>query len=250
MTGRIMTAMNTSALAEHAQAIRTLGKRVVEDIVEIGRHLSEARKLFGARGDGWEDWLHSEFGWSGATALNFIRVYDLSKMYPLMDAKQQHRSAKSFGRLPIPISALYLLANPSTPPAVRTELLTRAESGERLSHQEVAVAINQAKATIAAETQEDDDDDQNADVFGVQSETDEEWPRTCSCCACDLRADGVSVTFVTLDGAFCEHCIHDFSKQLRAGRRARNAKAIGWRTPTITEISWQKATMILAGDPT
>ena len=43
------------ALAEHAAVIRALGKRVVGDIIEIGRRLTEAKRLAGH--GGWLPWL-------------------------------------------------------------------------------------------------------------------------------------------------------------------------------------------------
>ena len=51
-------------LAEHAKEIRKLGKRAIEDIIEIGRRLTEAKKLVGY--GHWGNWLEKEFGWSPA----------------------------------------------------------------------------------------------------------------------------------------------------------------------------------------
>jgi hypothetical protein len=51
------------------------------------------------------------------TALNFMRVYDMSK-------------TENFSDLNIPLSSLYLLAAPSTPEKARTEIFDRATSGE------------------------------------------------------------------------------------------------------------------------
>src|SRR5262245_24389369 len=87
-------------LAEHAAEIRRLGKRVVEDVIQIGRRLSECKRIVGH--GNWLPWLEREFRWTDDTALNFMRVYELSK-------------SRNFRDLSLPVSALYLLAAPSTP---------------------------------------------------------------------------------------------------------------------------------------
>ena len=50
MTGAALT--TGTVLAEHANEIRRLGKRVVADVVEIGRRLSECRTILKDDG-GW-----------------------------------------------------------------------------------------------------------------------------------------------------------------------------------------------------
>jgi hypothetical protein len=125
--------ISESALAEHADAIRTLARRAVGDLIEIGRRLTEAKTLCGH--GGWLPWLTREFGWTEQTALNFMRVHELSK-------------SKNFLDLSIPVSGLYLLAAPSTPPEVVDEVIDRAKSGERVTHAEIAQAIAEVRATF------------------------------------------------------------------------------------------------------
>ena len=72
-----------SRLAEHAEFIRKIGKRVIRDIIEIGRRLTEARALAGH--DGWLPWLEREFGWSDDTALNYMRLYEMDKSRTVRD---------------------------------------------------------------------------------------------------------------------------------------------------------------------
>lgn len=62
----------TTLLAQHAAAIRTIGKRVVADIIEIGGRLNECKRIVGH--GNWLPWLDREFGWTENTARNFIRV--------------------------------------------------------------------------------------------------------------------------------------------------------------------------------
>jgi hypothetical protein len=49
-----------SELEEHAKAIRKLGKRIIEDVVEIGRRLVDAKKLCGH--GNWLPWLDANSG--------------------------------------------------------------------------------------------------------------------------------------------------------------------------------------------
>src|SRR5262249_51951563 len=60
------TQLDNPILIEHADAIRQLGKRVVSDVVEIGRRLTEAKEIAGH--GNWLSWLEREFGWSPSTA--------------------------------------------------------------------------------------------------------------------------------------------------------------------------------------
>ena len=64
-------------LAERAAEIRRRGRRVVADVIEIGRLLTECKRLLKAENT-WEIWLKNEFGWARVTAWNFIKVYELS----------------------------------------------------------------------------------------------------------------------------------------------------------------------------
>ena len=64
-------------LAEHAAEIRHLGKRVITDVIEIGRRLTDAKAHI-AHGE-WSLWLRKEFGWTDNTALNFMRCHELAK---------------------------------------------------------------------------------------------------------------------------------------------------------------------------
>jgi Protein of unknown function (DUF3102) len=118
-------------LAQRAQAIRALGRRTIANIIEIGEHLTAARNL--CDHGQWLPWLEREFGWSDRTALNFIRVHEMSK-------------SENFSDLSVPVSVLYLLARPSTPEAARREVFDRAERGDPPSHAEVEAAIEEAKS--------------------------------------------------------------------------------------------------------
>ena len=124
----------TPGLAEHAESIRKLSRRVIADVIEIGRRLSECKRLLGH--GNWLPWLRQEFSWSERTARNFIAVYELS----------QSESA-NFADLAIDVSSLYLIAAPSTPERVRHELLGELSKGEALPHAEIKRSVEEAKET-------------------------------------------------------------------------------------------------------
>ena len=58
------------ALAENAEEIRKIGKRVGGDVIEIGRRLTEMKKVCGH--GNWLPWLRREFGWTDRHALNYM----------------------------------------------------------------------------------------------------------------------------------------------------------------------------------
>jgi hypothetical protein len=133
MTALVDTARRAPAdfqLAEHAAAIRRLGKRVVADVIEIGRRLSKCKDICGH--GNWLPWLDREFEWTEQTALNYMRLAELNKSKPVLDWD-------------LPVKALYLLAAPSTPPEARDEIIERAQAGEAIKLAEVKASIAAAK---------------------------------------------------------------------------------------------------------
>jgi hypothetical protein len=124
--------ISESALTEHAEIIRQYGKRVIADVIEIGRRLVECRRIL-KEDSGWRAWLEDELKWSPQTAGRFIQVYELSQ------------ECSTVEHLDLPVSALYLLAAPSTPAEVRDEIIERVESGEEVTVPEVRQTIEAAK---------------------------------------------------------------------------------------------------------
>lgn len=126
-----IVSMNQSAiLAQNVFEIKKLGKRVTEDIIKIGRILSES-KLIIEHGK-WEPWLEKEFRWSKMQATRYINIFEMSKSNKLLD-------------LDLPMSSLSLLAAPSTPESVRSQVLAKAESGSKVTHAEVKKAVSEAR---------------------------------------------------------------------------------------------------------
>jgi len=130
-------------LAAHAKEIRTLGKRMVAEVIDIGRRLADChdRILKDQSHAAWLDWLDREFGWAEKTARNFINVHEMQAL-----------KSVNFTDLSLPVSSLYLLAAPSTPEQVRTEVLDRAAKGEKVSHKDVKEAIGRARPAKVATT--------------------------------------------------------------------------------------------------
>jgi hypothetical protein len=120
-----------ASLAEHAEAIRKYAKLTVESVIETGRHLTEAKKLVGH--GNWLPWLEREFAWTEQTALNFMRVAELSKSKSVLD-------------LNTPLSALYLLAREDTPPEAVEEIAERSARGERTSLSDAQRTVAKARA--------------------------------------------------------------------------------------------------------
>jgi len=127
----------STTLAEHVTAIHALGKQTIANVIEIGNRLTECKRIVGHRNFG--NWLDREFGWSERTAQNFMRVFELSKIKPA-----------NFADLDLPVSAIYLLAAPSTPKKASDEVIKRAEAGENVPFAEVKQTIEDAKELAPA----------------------------------------------------------------------------------------------------
>ena len=119
---------NSRRLEMHAAEIRKYRDRTLENLIAIGRHLIEARKL--AAPGQWLSWLATEFDWSEASARNFMRI-----------AADPQRVAD----LRLPVRSLYLLTAPSTPPAVRDAVVEKAKAGKVTTHRQVVETIRDAR---------------------------------------------------------------------------------------------------------
>jgi hypothetical protein len=122
---RRVSAADAEFLRERANTIRVLGKRAAADVIEIGKLLQECKDRI-LRG-GWLPWLKTEFKWSADTATRLMRVYAMVKS----------RNLRNRADMTIDISALYLLAEPSTPEPVRDQFLSLAAAGEPVKRADV-----------------------------------------------------------------------------------------------------------------
>jgi ParB-like chromosome segregation protein Spo0J len=149
-------------LAEHVLAIRTIGRRMMADALEIGRRLAECRRI--VRRD-WIGWLDRELGLTDRSALNFIRIHELAAS-----------RSENFADLDLPVSGLYLLAQPSTSEAIRDDVLGRAAAGEVISFSDIRRELSgetpeaaplSGLAKIAARLREERPDDPLVDELGA-----------------------------------------------------------------------------------
>jgi phage N-6-adenine-methyltransferase len=151
-----------TALIEHAEAIRALGKRTIADIIEIGRRLAACKEIVGH--GNWLPWIEREFGWTEMTATRFMNVHDMSKSNKLLDLD-----------LNIGVSSLYLLAAPSTPEPVRTAVIERAEAGEKFTHEQVKRVIAEAITSPEGRKIIREAAKAATPVHGTQGTGDNEW---------------------------------------------------------------------------
>jgi Protein of unknown function (DUF3102) len=128
---RPVSIVESPELVEHTDAIRSLGKQTVANVISIGEHLTECRRIVG---HGFRAWLKREFDWTYKTSDNFMNVHKLVES-----------RCENFSHLSLPVSSLYLLAAPSTPEAARQEIISRAEKGEKVKVVHVKGAIRAAR---------------------------------------------------------------------------------------------------------
>jgi DUF3102 family protein len=129
-----------SVLAQHAIEIRRLGRRLIDDLIEIGRRLADAKKRIGH--GFYLEWLEREFSWSHDQAARFIRLFELSQTNKFRELRNLRVSA----------SSLFLLAR--TTPETCDEIIARASRGEKLTAAKIGDAIaasRHASALLAAD---------------------------------------------------------------------------------------------------
>jgi hypothetical protein len=118
-------------LATHADWIRRLGRNIITDAVEIGRRLIEVNKYL--EHGKWLPWLKAEFAWSETTARRFMQLSALAEA----------KSSK-LADLNLPLSGLYVLAEPGTPEEVRDKIIERAKV-EQVRHADVVAAVKKTR---------------------------------------------------------------------------------------------------------
>jgi len=126
-----LDATTSQFVQQQTGEIRALMKRTAQDIIEVGQKLTEVKKKLGH--GRFRDWLRSEFQWSVSAATRFMQVSEQFQFINLSN-------------LDLAPSALYELAAPSTPEAAREEALSRAKTGESITHK-AAQTIKQKYAT-------------------------------------------------------------------------------------------------------
>jgi hypothetical protein len=102
--------------------IRSLSRATAQNIWRIGQILTEVKAQL-PHGE-FRDWIKKQFDWERSTADNFMNVFERIKC-PNFEHFQ--------------LSALYLLAKPSTPEPVREAAVERAAGGEAITHEGATV---------------------------------------------------------------------------------------------------------------
>jgi hypothetical protein len=105
-------------------------------ILQMAERLAEAHEIFRYRHDegGFQGWVERRLTFSRRTA------------YKLLDAHKQFGGKESVHNMhTFPRSVLYLLAAPSTPEQVRSEVIARASAGEPMNAADIKTTIAKAK---------------------------------------------------------------------------------------------------------
>ena len=118
---------NRIVVLERTREIKNLLRRTAQDIIEIGQKLIEVKQQLGH--GNFRSWLQAEFDLSLSAATKFMQVYEQFKNV-------------NFKQLNFAISALYLLAAPSTSCEARQEALARANEGESITYSKAKSIIN------------------------------------------------------------------------------------------------------------
>lgn len=102
-------------------------RRSAQDIIDIGHKLIEVKEQLGH--GNFRAWLKAEFDCSIKTAGRFMQVATQFK-------------CANLACLNIAVSALYLLARPSTPEKARKQALELAKKGENITYVKAKEIVN------------------------------------------------------------------------------------------------------------
>ena len=141
---------------QHTSEIRTLMCRTAQDIIDIGQKLIEVKEQLGH--GKFRNWLKAEFDWSVRTATRFMQV------------AMKFKSA-NLAHLDIAVSALYLLAEPSTPNEAHEEALELVKQGENITYAKAQNIINQHKEAAKLMASKPDNTDVPAEIVGSGAST-------------------------------------------------------------------------------
>jgi protein gp37 len=125
----------------YTSEIKALVGRTAQNIVLIGEKLQAVKEQL--QHGQWEVWLRTEFAWSDQSARRMMQVAERFKSNNLLDLR-------------VDVSALYILAAPSTPPAAAEEAMSLAQQGEAISPTRAKALVNKHRGvqTLSARRQE------------------------------------------------------------------------------------------------
>jgi len=123
-----------SQLKEAAGRVRAISRRIFTDIIEAGRRLS-AVKHYLKHGQ-FNKWLQAECGINDRTARYYMVAANFYDSLP---------AEKSATVADLPPATVYLLASPSTPESVRTEVLEAASKGNIVTTEAARARVAEVK---------------------------------------------------------------------------------------------------------
>lgn len=126
----VLTPQVRTLVQSKTSELKSLMRRSVQDIIEIGQKLTEVKQQLGY--GNFRNWLKAEFDWGIWTATKFMQVAEKFECV-------------NFTHLDIAASALYLLAAPSTPDIARKEALELATQGKTVSYTKAKTIVAQHK---------------------------------------------------------------------------------------------------------
>jgi hypothetical protein len=136
-------------LAKEVQTIRALherakrhAKELVDIVVDIGKHLTRAKKKLKLVGHGnWGTWLAENFEWSEDSAARYMKLYEL-----IRSGKIKIRTVRN-----LPLAAGYALAgHEHLSQQFFDDLTRRVDAGERPTTQQLRVEIGTEVKTLVA----------------------------------------------------------------------------------------------------
>lgn len=140
-------------LRQKTNACRRLGRQTVESIVQLGEELLEVKERLKARSKGYYeyvDWAKRELGLGEGFLTRATQAAVFCRSHPLTDLR-------------VAPSALYLLTSSTTPESVRQQVLEEArESGNLVTHKQVASKVKEAKKAAESATANLAADDEDA----------------------------------------------------------------------------------------
>jgi hypothetical protein len=136
-------------LDEAENKIRDHSRLVLKNVVAIGEALVGVKSRVPP--GRYTEFATQRLGWTERNAQRFVSVYQMFCKLPAtqsLDGKTDNLSG--LDDLRIPISAVYLLAQPSTPEEIRAQVLEKAAEAGGISLKETIRSINEAR--LCAET--------------------------------------------------------------------------------------------------
>lgn len=221
-------------IQQRASEIKSLMRRATQDTLEIGGKFTEVRDLLRHnKAGGFDRWIETE-GWQRGTVYNLIHVY------------QAFGNIPNFGRLDLLLSALYILAAPSTPESAREEILRLAAEGQKFSLKETKDIIADHKQPILKGLPDPKPSkviDQVGDPVGINDDLTpppDETPVTSARTADGhwITEDGVILRYDPSQRAFCPKC-NDYRHWILTGQDTWTCKSCGIKAHDDAMQLWE-----------